>query len=86
MAARIEALWHSDTEGWSKPEELRGKRFLHVATSTLYVVTGFSLNVTSDRVAWMIHYQRENPDMRKEFSFSRELGEFKTAGKFVEVK
>lgn len=80
---RVDELWHVDVQNQKDPQRLRGKRYLHVASSTLYTVTGFSLNASSDQ--WSIHYDREDAGERKDFSFSRDMAEF-LDGRFIEVK
>ena len=80
---KISELWHDDLVGMSKPQELRGKKFVHLASSALYIVTGFTLNASTDR--WAIVYDRFDEDQRKDFPFSRDMDEF-LDGRFVEVK
>lgn len=83
MTRRVSELWHDDAAGKSKPQELRGKMFVHLATSALYVVTGFTLNASTDK--WAIIYDRFDEGERKDFSFSRDMDEF-LDGRFVEIK
>ena len=83
MIARIEEVWHKDAVGQTHPDYLVGKQFLHVKSSTFYVVTGFSLNASTDQ--WALHYDRAASRIRKKFAFSRDMAEF-LDGRFVEVK
>ena len=82
---RINALWHSDADGMNRPENLVGQRFLHVATSNLYVVTSFHLAVGDNTAKWTIVYEREDENHRGDFAFSRSMKEF-LDGRFVKVK
>lgn len=80
---RVNELWHSDVASQKDPQKLRGKRYLHVKSATLYVVTGFALNASNDQ--WTILYDREDAEERKDFGFSRDMAEF-LDGRFLEVK
>lgn len=82
---RVDALWHKDAKGMSDPQKLEGKRYFHSATSALYMVTGYTLDVTGkDGPVWSITYRRSLV-MEGEFEFSRAMWEF-LDGRFVEVK
>jgi hypothetical protein len=84
-SALVTALWHQDSHGKKNPEDLVGKTFVHVATAKLYTVTGFSLNVTGDKVTWTLHYDREDREKRLGFSFTRAMHEF-LDGRFLGVE
>ena len=83
MTTRIEELWHQDAKGQTHPEYLVGKRFLHLKSATLYVVTGFTVNASTNE--WALHYDRDDRPKRGKFSFTRDMAEF-LDGRFVEVK
>ena len=80
---RITETWHKDVKGWTYPDKFVGKKFVHVASSTLYVVTGFKLNASTD--LWALEYERQDEDARMLFSFTRDMAEF-LDGRFIEVK
>lgn len=83
MIARIEELWHKDAAGQTHPDYLVDKQFLHVKSSTLYVVTGYRLNASNDQ--WALEYNRADRNKRGKFGFIRDMAEF-LDGRFVEVK
>lgn len=65
------------------PDRVVGKVFVHIKTSGLYRVTGYSLNTTNNN--WALHYDRVDEKERKVFSFTRDMAEFMD-GRFMEVK
>lgn len=83
MVGRIDQVWHQDAAGQIRPNLLTGKKFVHLKTSHLYVVTGYRLNASTDQ--WSIEYDRLDEDARGDFSFARDMAEF-LDGRFVEVK
>lgn len=80
---RVDAFWHKDQKGNSRPDQLRGKVFLHNVTKHLYVVVGAFFNTTTDE--WAIAYERYFEDERAEFQYTRDMSEF-LDGRFTEVK
>ena len=80
---RIAELWHKDAAEQTHPDYLVGKQFLHVKSSTLYVVTGFRLNASNDQ--WTLEYDRADIAKRGKFGFTRDMAEF-LDGRFIEVK
>lgn len=80
---RIEELWHKDAADQTHPDYFVGKQFLHVKSSTLYVVTGFHLNASTDQ--WTLEYDRADDSKRGKFDFTRDMAEF-LDGRFIEVK
>lgn len=83
MSVNIGSLWHKDVGGKCNPQELMGKKFVHVKTSALYVVVGYHLNASTDQ--WCIEYERQEVKCRKDFNFTRDMSEF-LDGRFLEVK
>ena len=83
MKPRISDTWHKDARGQTHPNSLVGKKFVHVASSTLYVVTGYRLNASNDQ--WAIEYDRFDEDVQLSFAFARDMAEF-LDGRFIEVK
>lgn len=66
----------------TKPDEYVDRRFLHVKTNKVYIVTGYRLNTTNDK--WMLDYMPafgDSPDFR----MSRDMDQF-LDGRFLEVK
>lgn len=82
MAGKVMGPWQPDVVGNKDPQLMRGKKFLHVKTATLYVVTGYSFNATTDQ--WAIHYDRHDQDERAPFSFTRDMSNFMD-GRFIPV-
>ena len=83
MKKLISEQWHFDAGDQRNPDRLVGKQFVHVKTSNLYVVTGFSLNATND--LWSVQYERSDEAQRRPFPFTRDMIQFMD-GRFIEVK
>lgn len=79
----VEFFWHQDAVDHKNPDKLIGKRFVHIKSQALYVVTGAFFNATSDK--WCVSYDRLDDTQRREFSFTRDLDQF-LDGRFLEVK
>lgn len=80
---RLELFWHKDQHGWSDPNKLVGKTFLHMASKHLYIVQEAMFDATGDQ--WCLVYDRVDENKRKEFRFVRSMTEFMD-GRFVEVQ
>ena len=79
---KIEQFWHADAAGQTHPQKLIGKKFVHLASTNLYEVTGCRLNASTDQ--WSIEYDRHDVKQRGHFPFNRDMAEF-LDGRFIEV-
>lgn len=80
---KVDHAWQTDAAGQKNPDKLVGKQFVHVKTSTLYRVTDFMLNASTDQ--WAVQYERSDRNCAKRFPFTRDMAEFMD-GRFIEVK
>lgn len=85
MANKVEANWHKDAAGHTRPTDMVGKRYFHPKTGHLYEVVGTALD--AERGVWMVTYMRVTEDRSPEVNtFVHTLDDFRREGRFMEVK
>ena len=80
----VSKLWHVDSAGNKNPDHLCDKLFVHLATYTVYRVTGCGYDATADE--WCVRYSREFDSASVPFEFTRTMSDFLTPGKFTQLK